>query len=52
LFDAKYTKDYPEDEIHEVYDLLQQEHKAAAFAVMADSRQAGWFRYELTKARR
>ncbi|KAN0081921.1 hypothetical protein V8E54_003219 [Elaphomyces granulatus] len=46
LFDAKYAKDYPEDEIYEVYDLLQQEHKAAAFTVMADSqtasRQAGF----------
>jgi hypothetical protein len=47
LFDAKYAKEYPGDDIYKVYDLLQQEHKAATFAVMAEARQAGWLRYEL-----
>jgi hypothetical protein len=51
LFDVKYAKECLGDEIYEVYDLLQQEHKATAFAVIADARQAGWLRYELTKAR-
>ena len=51
LFDTKYSEEYPGDDIYEVYDLLQQEHKAAAFAVISDARQAGWLRYELRKAR-
>jgi hypothetical protein len=50
LFDAKYAKEYPGDDIYKVYDLLQQEHKTATFAVMAEARQAGWLRYELAKA--
>jgi len=40
---------YPEREVFHIYDLLQDEAKAAALTVMAEERRAGWIEYELEK---
>jgi len=40
---------YSEREIFRIYDLLQDEVKAAVLTVMAEERRAGWIEYELEK---
>jgi len=40
---------YPEREVFRIYDLLQDEAKAAALTAMAEERRAGWIEYELEK---
>ena len=40
---------YPEREVFRIYNLLQDEAKAAALTAMAEERRAGWIEYELEK---
>jgi hypothetical protein len=47
--DKHIATNYPEREVFRIYDLLQNEAKAAALTAMAEERRAGWIEYELEK---
>jgi hypothetical protein len=51
LADEELLKDYSQDDIFRVYDLLEDEAKSHALLAMRAERRAGWLRYELNKAR-
>jgi hypothetical protein len=52
LADDELLGGYSQEEIFQVYDLLQDEAKAHALLAMKPERRSGWLRYELEKVSR